>query len=521
MATSLSGVLANIPGLAGYYAKDQLNREQTQQELAQVSALSQLQSQLASQQRAEAARQALAGLGPNATEDQRVQALLPHIGDPDKIAGILQNASLRKAQQEQTKQIAMTRLEQNARQHLDNLAVKIQNAKTAEERSHWERQVAEAQTGFRQQAADIAAGRYNHETGMTIPSLPRPFVPGAVGASPAQVAPTPAPTPSAAPAPSAAPGGAIPGPMMDSSGLAKLTPDQLAMGIQETIVNGGQFPNDPAHKAAYDSFVSEAKRRGMSVNAPFPQAAPSAAVPAPTAAPQAAPQPAPQPAPASVQIPPDIARLPKKLQDKWLAEQGRKEGGTDEAMKKAAYNAGLKEIAQDEKSLASVNQLESSLKRWRELNGQVETGRAVGMRPGIGQPLFQEMLRLQNDLAVNNFKPGQGQISNFERQLIKGAGPQVTNDKEANDNIVNVMLGAVQNARERGMFREAYLEKNKNLIGADKVWNEYIEKSPRFVSGPNGSLVPNQNRKDWTTLIGGAPQVQAQPASDGWSVRVK
>jgi hypothetical protein len=186
-------------------------------------------------------------------------------------------------------------------------------------------------------------------------------------------------------------------------------------------------------------------------------------------------------------------------------------------MKKAAYNAGLKEIAQDEKSLASVNQLESSLKRWRELNGQVETGRAVGMRPGIGQPLFQEMLRLQNDLAVNNFKPGQGQVSNFERGLIKGAGPQVTNDKEANDNIVNVMLGAVQNARERGMFREAYLEKNKNLIGADKVWNEYIEKNPRFVSGPNGSLVPNQNRKDWTTLIGGAPQVQAtsQPAPAG------
>jgi hypothetical protein len=109
--------------------------------------------------------------------------------------------------------------------------------------------------------------------------------------------------------------------MMDSSGLAKLTPDQLAMGIQETIVNGGQFPNDPAHKAAYDSFVSEAKRRGMSVNAPFPQAAPSTAVPAPTAAPQAAPQPAPQPTAAPIVMPPEIARLPKKAQDAWMADE--------------------------------------------------------------------------------------------------------------------------------------------------------------------------------------------------------
>lgn len=207
---SLSNVLASIPGMAGYYAKDQLNREQTAGDLQQIGALSQLQAQMQNRQRQEAARQALSGLGPDATEDQRVQALLPHIGDPDKIAGILQNASLRKAQQEQTKQLAMTRLQQQASQHLDNLAVKVRNATTAEERSHWEQQIALAQLGFKQQAADIAAGRYNYETGMTVPSLPRPFVPGAVGASPGQAAPTPQPAPSAAPGPSAVPGGAVP-----------------------------------------------------------------------------------------------------------------------------------------------------------------------------------------------------------------------------------------------------------------------------------------------------------------------
>jgi len=178
---------------------------------------------------------------------------------------------------------------------------------------------------------------------------------------------------------------------------------------------------------------------------------------------------------------------------------------------KATYNAGLKEVQKDEKDLASVNQLENALKRWKDLNANVPTGRVVGLRPAVGQPEMQEMVQLQSYLAVNNFKPGQGQISNFERQLIKGAGPNVLNDPVTNQRIVDIQLGAVQNARDRAAFRENYLEANKKLLGADKAWNEYIEKNPRFTKGPKGEIIQNPNRKEWTEWFGAS----APSAPDG------
>ena len=172
--------------------------------------------------------------------------------------------------------------------------------------------------------------------------------------------------------------------------------------------------------------------------------------------------------------------------------------GGGNVIDKPAYNAGLREVQKDETSLANVTQMENALKRWSELNANVSTGRVAGLRPAVGQPQYQELVQLQNYLAVNNFKPGQGQISNFERQLIKGAGPSVSNDAETNQRIVDIQLGAVQNARDRAEFRERYLDKHKKLLGADKEWNEYIEKNPRFTKGEDGAIIPNPKRKEWT-----------------------
>jgi len=167
----------------------------------------------------------------------------------------------------------------------------------------------------------------------------------------------------------------------------------------------------------------------------------------------------------------------------------------------AAYTAGLREVAKDDKDIANVSQMENALKRWQELQQTVPTGRVAGERPAIAQPLYQQMIQLESFLAVNNFKPGQGQISNFERQLIKGAGPTVRNDPEANMDITNVMLGGVQNARDRASFREWFLEKNRKLLGADKQWNEYIEKNPRFSKSADGRIVENTKRQDWMTYF--------------------
>lgn len=181
---------------------------------------------------------------------------------------------------------------------------------------------------------------------------------------------------------------------------------------------------------------------------------------------------------------------------------------------KITFTQGNRDIAKDEAQITSANQVENALKRFKELNLSTETGRIVGRRPATLQPNFQELTQLENWLQVNNFKPGQGQISNFERSLMKGAGPQTLNDREANDAIIDIQLGALQNAKDRVEFKQAYLDANKSLLGADAKWNRYIEDNPRFVQNKEGKIVKNENRKTWSQYFGSPTPQPSSPKAD-------
>ena len=160
----------------------------------------------------------------------------------------------------------------------------------------------------------------------------------------------------------------------------------------------------------------------------------------------------------------------------------------------AAYKFGLKQLERDEKDIEQAAAVEQAAKRWRQLNQNVETGRIMGLLPAIGNPERQELEQIQNFLTLNNFKPGQGAISNVEREYMKGAGPSLMNDRQTNDNITQIMLGAAQNARERAIFRQTWLEQNRNLSGADAAWQKYVDANPRFIPQKDGAIVENPRR---------------------------
>ena len=160
----------------------------------------------------------------------------------------------------------------------------------------------------------------------------------------------------------------------------------------------------------------------------------------------------------------------------------------------AAYKFGLKQLERDEKDIEQAAAVEQAAKRWRQLNQNVETGRIMGLLPAIGNPERQELEQIQNFLTMNNFKPGQGAISNVEREYMKGAGPSLMNDRQTNDNITQIMLGAAQNARERAIFRQTWLEQNRNLSGADAAWQKYVDANPRFIPQKDGAIVENPRR---------------------------
>ena len=188
------------------------------------------------------------------------------------------------------------------------------------------------------------------------------------------------------------------------------------------------------------------------------------------------------------------------------------------ARDKAMFNAGLKEVERDDKDAANAAALEVQIKRWQELNARTRTGPIVGQRPISFDDDYQELKKIENNLAVNNFKPGQGQISNFERELIKGSGPNTKNNPKTNENITNIMLGGVQTTREKSQFKEWYLETKNKTLGADAAWQAYVEANPRFVSDKKGGIVPNPKRVEWLDHFTGEKAPTKSPAQAGATV---
>ena len=197
----------------------------------------------------------------------------------------------------------------------------------------------------------------------------------------------------------------------------------------------------------------------------------------------------------------DIARMGRES----AKERNALLRGKSTPKEMAAYTAGLKEVAKDEQSVIKARDLMTSLDRWVALNANVDTGPISGRRPVSWSPDYQELGQLENKLAMSNFAPGQGAMSNFEREKIGGAGPNRTNNRETNANIVAVLRGATKTMMDRADFHEWYLEQHGKLLGADKMWDAYVEQHPRYRSDKTGALTENVGRMPWLEYFASAP----------------
>jgi hypothetical protein len=190
----------------------------------------------------------------------------------------------------------------------------------------------------------------------------------------------------------------------------------------------------------------------------------------------------------------DQATIDQKIATTGKIRQEMTDAPRQSPAELAAYKFGLQQLGRDENDIEKASAIETAAKRWRQLNQDVETGKIMGMLPAIGKPQRQELQQIQNFLTLNNFKAGQGQISNIEREYMKGSGPSLLNDRQTNDNITQIMIGSAQNSRDRSIFRQAWLENKRNLSGADAAWQKYLDANPRFIPQKNGELVENPRR---------------------------
>lgn len=277
--SSFESVLAQIPGVGGYEAASQVGQQRTLGALQQTSSLMGIIEQARQRGAAQQYRNAISALPAGASEDQLLQAARPFMG-PDALSRMLTSSQDRKSQIAATREAAIARLAQAAKMGDQNFQIRVQTAKTAQER-------AAAENEWRQWRSQIEAERLKYDTGSSVPSF--------------QLPPIESQGPAAA-APAAAP----------DSGLVTLIADTPAAKINIRGASRSML----ADAAARDPVVAEAlKQAGYLDGQP---SGPAPVAPASTGSPsgQAA-------APSLPPMPPEIAALPKRAQDAWRLNQAK------------------------------------------------------------------------------------------------------------------------------------------------------------------------------------------------------
>lgn len=110
----------------------------------------------------------------------------------------------------------------------------------------------------------------------------------------------------------------------------------------------------------------------------------------------------------------------------------------------------------------------------------------------------QELESLFNNINVNNVVKGQGQVSNYERELFASANPNMGMSAEANQAMIGLMKNVLARRKDYRSFLDNYFSAYGTISGADDAWKRYVD-SPvgSMVIKKDGKFMPNPNHIGW------------------------
>lgn len=148
--------------------------------------------------------------------------------------------------------------------------------------------------------------------------------------------------------------------------------------------------------------------------------------------------------------------------------------------KKKVDEDGRKESKKSQEVLDLLDRAESYLK-------EIDTGGAFGI-PIVGTPLqaiyeaygtnYGNFASVALGLQRQEYVPGEGQISNYERELFARANLGLNKTNESNAEIIAARRAIERRRIQRNEFFQRYFDANKHLNGAQEYWNQYIEANP-------------------------------------------
>lgn len=170
-----------------------------------------------------------------------------------------------------------------------------------------------------------------------------------------------------------------------------------------------------------------------------------------------------------------------------------------EMARRAAMGIGEKEIAKDSDQVDSARNAIGLLTEFEGLNEKGISGGFGGWLASkapafLQSPETQRMEQITATIAPMNRIAGTGAVSDFDaKQLVKQTGG-VQLDPKTNRTWTQAAKAAQQAKIDMQAFREAYLQANGTLTGANRMWQEYANAERIF--DKNGSIRPG--RKTWS-----------------------
>jgi hypothetical protein len=138
------------------------------------------------------------------------------------------------------------------------------------------------------------------------------------------------------------------------------------------------------------------------------------------------------------------------------------------------------------------------------------TGGVYGI-PGFGEFLARIKAANDPDFALFNaesknyqrgqYVPGEGQISNFERQLFAQAAIALGQPTAANLQLLRATRESDKRLQQKMNFFEEYLTVNGHIDGAEGLWRRYSEDNPFVSLDQNRNYVFNPNTMDYRTYF--------------------
>lgn len=182
----------------------------------------------------------------------------------------------------------------------------------------------------------------------------------------------------------------------------------------------------------------------------------------------------------------------------------------DEIAKRQQYGVDYKSLSQASEAYASQQDALRRANTFLDLNKQSATGLGQNIWPAW-DPRQQQMEGITSYLQGLARPKGSGATSDYEQRLYRQGVPSRTKSGEANQSIINYMNAVAHSEQDRLAFRQAYLNQNGTLSGADDAWTNYVSKNPYSKVSDKGIEYENPNRQDWRSYFGVQDGVKRNP----------